>query len=118
MANWLATAAAYPTGTFAIVSNALRLRLCMLSSDCCYFLEGCPGGLEHCSLAGQLLPALNPHVDISRIELDREAGPPEGFCSGHRCPAARERFIDGFGGPSMVEDRTPHERDGFLRWVG
>src|SRR5271169_2592421 len=64
--------------------------------------------------AGEGLPALHDHIDITGIELE-PAADPTGHLGGDQARArAEKRVIDRLTGPSVVGDRAAHAFNRFL----
>src|SRR5579862_3506552 len=80
-------------------------------------LERPPIPIERRFLAGQLLPALDDHIDVLRIQLDAVADA-LGYLRGSECgPAAKKRLVNQLATLGVVQDRPPHQLNRLLRRV-
>jgi hypothetical protein len=67
----------------------------------------------HASWSG--LPAFQDDIDISRADLDTDAGAAGHFGRDQARARTKKRVIDQLAGPAVVEDRTAHALDWLLR---
>src|SRR4051794_35279985 len=71
----------------------------------------------HGCLPGEGLPALDDHIAVRRINLQREAGPSHGLRSDQRGAGPAERLVDCVAPLAVVDDRATHDLGRLLRAV-
>src|SRR5436190_8347448 len=84
------------------------------SSPLTNFSEGATVAFERRLVAGELLPALDPDVDVGRRDLHRIADAADRFRGDDRRAGSREGFIHGVATFGMVQHRPAHAVDRLL----
>jgi hypothetical protein len=62
-----------------------------------------------------LLPALDGHIDVGRVQFDAKAHPAGGFRRDQRGAGSHEGFKHRLTGAGIVQDRAAHAFDRLLR---
>src|SRR5215472_1895074 len=70
-----------------------------------------------CSAAGERLPALHDHIDVSGVELETAAHPAGHFSGDQARARAEKRVINHLPGPAVVGDWAAHALDWLLGTV-
>ena len=78
------------------------------------FLEWLTGSLIPRRAAGECLPALHDHIDVSWVELETTANPAGHFGGDQARSRAEKRVIVYLTGPAIVGDWATHAFDRFL----
>ena len=73
-----------------------------------HFIERPAIDVELCLPVGQCLPALHHNINVLRIELNPVTDALRQFCRRERCAGTKERVINEFAAPKVVENRAPH----------
>src|SRR4051812_40708286 len=83
----------------------------MLKSD---LIKSSAVGFTQSLSAGVTLPAHNPDVDVSRLQLDRKRDSRFLLAGNYCCPRATKRIIDGLPARGIIDDGTTHALHWFL----